>query len=397
MGLSAPASILSVSGSPVTTSGTLTLSLATQSANRVWAGPTTGSAATPTFRALVTADMPVGTGTVTSVALTSPGVVYTVSGSPITGSGTLALNLVSQSQNAVFAGPTSGSGVPSFRALVAGDLPSSGIITLAAIGSVPNANAASLTGNALNLQPANGSFGGVVSTTTQSFAGSKTFLSPIGVGASPLSGSVIYSSSDTSGGNIAVTADGYGTGNISYRTRRARGTSGSPTAVQTDDILGSYGALGYGATAFPAVNNAAIRFFAAQNFTDSAYGTYITLNTVANNATALTERMRIGNNGNVLIATTTDDAVNKLQVSGSAALKTSLQMNGATSGSLTLSVPSTVTTYSVVMPSAQGSVASVLQNDGSGNLSWGSINSNIDGGSAASLYTASQVISGGSP
>jgi hypothetical protein len=50
--------IFSVSGSPITSSGTLAASLATQTANRVWAGPTSGSAATPTFRALVAADIP---------------------------------------------------------------------------------------------------------------------------------------------------------------------------------------------------------------------------------------------------------------------------------------------------------------------------------------------------
>ena len=51
-------SILSVTGSPITTSGTLALSLATQAANQVFAGPTSGGAATPTFRALVSADIP---------------------------------------------------------------------------------------------------------------------------------------------------------------------------------------------------------------------------------------------------------------------------------------------------------------------------------------------------
>lgn len=56
VGLSLP-SIFSVSGSPVTTSGTLTGTLANQSANVVFAGPTTGGAAAPTFRALVTADL----------------------------------------------------------------------------------------------------------------------------------------------------------------------------------------------------------------------------------------------------------------------------------------------------------------------------------------------------
>jgi len=55
--LSAP-NIFSVSGSPVTSSGTLGLSLASQAANYVWAGPTTGSAAAPTFRALVANDIP---------------------------------------------------------------------------------------------------------------------------------------------------------------------------------------------------------------------------------------------------------------------------------------------------------------------------------------------------
>lgn len=57
VGLSMPG-IFTVSGSPVTASGTLTAALATQSANFVWAGPTTGSAAAPTFRALVAADIP---------------------------------------------------------------------------------------------------------------------------------------------------------------------------------------------------------------------------------------------------------------------------------------------------------------------------------------------------
>jgi len=58
VGLSLPTSIFDVSGSPVTTSGTLSATLDTQTANYVWAGPTTGAAATPTFRALVEADLP---------------------------------------------------------------------------------------------------------------------------------------------------------------------------------------------------------------------------------------------------------------------------------------------------------------------------------------------------
>ncbi|MGJ5136856.1 beta strand repeat-containing protein [Bradyrhizobium oligotrophicum] len=57
VGLSMPG-IFSVTGSPVTSNGTLTASLANQSANLVWAGPSTGVSAAPTFRSLVGADLP---------------------------------------------------------------------------------------------------------------------------------------------------------------------------------------------------------------------------------------------------------------------------------------------------------------------------------------------------
>jgi hypothetical protein len=55
--LSVP-SFLSVAGSPITTNGTLAVTLANQSANQIFAGPGSGSAATPSFRALVAADVP---------------------------------------------------------------------------------------------------------------------------------------------------------------------------------------------------------------------------------------------------------------------------------------------------------------------------------------------------
>jgi hypothetical protein len=57
VGLSMPAEF-TVSGSPVTSSGTLTATKATQSVNSVYAGPSSGGAAAPAFRALVQADLP---------------------------------------------------------------------------------------------------------------------------------------------------------------------------------------------------------------------------------------------------------------------------------------------------------------------------------------------------
>lgn len=65
-----------------------------------------------------------GSGTVTSVAMTVPSGVFTITGTPITSSGTLAVGLVNQLANTVWAGPTSGAeSVPTFRALVSDDIP----------------------------------------------------------------------------------------------------------------------------------------------------------------------------------------------------------------------------------------------------------------------------------
>jgi len=65
-----------------------------------------------------------GTGTVTSVGLAAP-VEFTVSGSPVTSSGTLTLTKASEAANTVWAGPAADSaGVPGFRALVPNDIPS---------------------------------------------------------------------------------------------------------------------------------------------------------------------------------------------------------------------------------------------------------------------------------
>jgi hypothetical protein len=59
-----------------------------------------------------------------------------------------------------------------------------GVTTMAAIGATPNANGATISGSTLNLEPASASFGGVVTTGAQTFAGNKTFTGIINHGAS---------------------------------------------------------------------------------------------------------------------------------------------------------------------------------------------------------------------
>lgn len=77
IGLTMPAEF-SVGSSPVTSSGTIAVTKANQNANIVYAGPSSGSPAAPTFRALVSSDLPtsgVSAGTYDSVTVSDRGVV----------------------------------------------------------------------------------------------------------------------------------------------------------------------------------------------------------------------------------------------------------------------------------------------------------------------------------
>lgn len=85
----------------------------------------------------------------------------TVVNSSLTSVGTLgSLNVTGSIAAGNFSGSSSGT--------------NTGDVTLAAFGSTPNANGLSLSGQVLNMQPADGTHPGGVSITTQTFAGSKT-------------------------------------------------------------------------------------------------------------------------------------------------------------------------------------------------------------------------------
>lgn len=191
---SVPTDILDITGTPITAAGTLAISKKVQNANKVWAGPTTGADAVPTFRALVADDFPtttrrenlsgtfdgahnsftmlyplgaadivfvdglpdldatavsltlttsvypshsvvvwhfaalsgLGAGTVSSVGVSMPA-EFSVASSPVTSAGTIAVTKATQNPNIVYAGPASGgAAAPTFRSLVAADVPISG-------------------------------------------------------------------------------------------------------------------------------------------------------------------------------------------------------------------------------------------------------------------------------
>lgn len=141
-----------------------------------------------------------GGGTVTSVALTVPNIL-SVSGSPVTGAGTLAVTLASQFQNLVLASPNGSSGTPSFRALVAADIPSlaASKITSGQLAIAQGGTGQATANAALNaLLPSQGSNNGKVLTTngtdsswTTAATGTVTSVAASGTNGVSISGSPI--------------------------------------------------------------------------------------------------------------------------------------------------------------------------------------------------------------
>lgn len=105
IGMNVP-SIFSVTPTSISTTGTFSVTLTNEAPHTFLAGATSGTT-TPTFRAIVSTDLPV-LSYVTSVNVTVP-TDMTVSGSPITSAGTIAishstLNTISDAANFVYSG-----------------------------------------------------------------------------------------------------------------------------------------------------------------------------------------------------------------------------------------------------------------------------------------------------
>lgn len=103
----------------------------------------TGISITPSGSNITITNTGAGSGTVTSVDASVPAYM-TLSGNPITTSGTLAFDFASETQNKVFSSPNGSSGVPSFRALVSADIPSLSYVSSVS-GTAPVVSSGGLT------------------------------------------------------------------------------------------------------------------------------------------------------------------------------------------------------------------------------------------------------------
>jgi hypothetical protein len=190
-----------------------------------------------------------------------------------------------------------------------------GSISLSAIGSTPNANAATLTGSVLNLEPASASFGGVVTTGTQTFAGAKTVTSLFTI--SGITGNFLQSNQNSTNAQFQTWYASNGT------TRR--GYFGYPSGNNNFQLLNeANGSLGIG------TNNAI-------NLTIATTGNANFSNSVGVGTSTIGSNLQVNGNAAIGYSASTAAPTNGLAVSGNIQLTGDSYVYGnATAGGTTL-------------------------------------------------------------
>lgn len=280
------------------------------------------------------------------------------------------------------------------------------ILFLGAVGSSPNGNAGTVTGNTLVLQPASGSFPGIVSTGVQQFSGDKNFIGDISaanlsgtntgnvtlsaVGSSPnanaasLTGQVLSLQPFSSSFPGVVPASGGGTTNF----LRADGTwavAGSGTVTSVDMTV----------PAFLSVSGNPITTSGTLAITLS--GTALPVTNGGTGSTTLTSKAVLLGNGTSAIAGVvgTDGTV----LTGNTGANPSFEFNprlgatgfntgslrlvGATSGTTSVTVDPAAGLYSFILPTTAGTAGQVLTSQGgSSPMTWTTVGG---GGSVTSV------------
>lgn len=259
------------------------------------------------------------TGTVTSVtfATNTSGTDIAVSGSPITSSGTITLS------------------IPTASATNRGVLSTTDWTTFNnKVSTGANSSITSLTGLTTALSISQGGTGSTTQnfvdlTTTQTVAGAKTFSTSVTLSAMSAN-AVVYTgtsgllSSSTSVLSVDSTNKWLGIGKAtpatsldivatagspvlvtsyavapSFIVRRAQGTEASPTATTNSTTLFAYSGRGHDGTSFVSTDRANITAFAAENWSATANGTYLSFSTTAITTTTQSEKMAILSDGRI--------------------------------------------------------------------------------------------------
>lgn len=343
--------IFSVSGSPITSSGTLTGTLANQNANTFWAGPSSGSAIPPTFRTIQSADLPAGLGTVSSVSVASAnGFSGTVANATTTPAITLSTSITGLIQG------SSGS----LASYIGGSLVESGSSVLT-IGN--GANAVIGTGTTLQVKQSSTSQSGYLSSTDwNTFNGKEaagnyiTALTGDGTASGPGSSAFTLASVATPGTSPKVTFN-------------AKGLVTSGTTLSSGDIP----------------NNAANTSGTAANITATSNSSLTTLSSLSLPYSQVTG----GPSANAITALTGD--ITASGPGSAAATLATVNTNTGSFGSST-SIPSFTVNGKGLITAASGNVVIAP----AGTLSGTTLNSTVVTSSLTSLGTQSAVLNLGS-
>ncbi len=176
-------------------------------------------------------DTPPGGGTVTSVALSAPtGEFDTVVGSPVTTSGTLQLNWLTQATNSIFAGPTNSAELytlPRFRRMHTNDVPDSFLVATLKLTATGTKNTNTfLRGDDTWATPSGA--GNVVST-----GASTTNTIPV---YSDTSGTAVTPKTLVAGSNVTITQ---GATNITIAAASGGSISGGANVIAKFDSTGT--------------------------------------------------------------------------------------------------------------------------------------------------------------
>lgn len=257
---------------------------------------------------------------------------------------------------------------------------SSGDVTLTPVGSSPNADGASLSGQALTLQPANASFPGVLLAADWNTFNNKqnaltlgdlTDAGTDGIVITGGTGAVVGSGTSIAQHVADTTHNGY-LSSTDWNTFNSKQPAGS----YANTALSNLAAVAINTSLLPATDNSTALGGGIKRWTDVWLTGLLTFDG-AGGVDPQTSKIYFPTSGLVAIdwlnGILNDSAgTNRLlwSSSGVTVKDPGLFLSGSISGTINQKASATTTSYAITWPAAQASGTQVLQNNGSGVLSW---------------------------
>jgi hypothetical protein len=204
--------------------------------------------------------------------------------------------------------------------------------------------------------------------------------------------------SGADGANTRITQDAFGTGSyVAFTGRSARGTAASPTQTQASDALAQFTARGFssGSLQFGNTSTGRVDIVAAENFTDTARGTKVVINTTPTGSITPTAIANFEANGTVTFSSniTAANSITTSYAIGS--VGTGISAAGTTQGTATAitkdnNIVSTVSAgaNSIVLPTAVAGMRIYIKNSSASALNvFPAVNAAINSLAANASYS----------